>query len=214
MRNKKSPKKDAAGKCVDAIPKHILEYHTDKDRCRCLFYLPLCCSLDDLIWHYRTEAWHSFEACLNMLGSTLELVVGDLNPGKKPGSPQIKRSTHQFCMPNTTILEACNDFDTNREVLDAATDFNALYSEVCTIANNLKKFKTKNKTKESNFFGVLARYDFALRYGYKRMKALEFPQFCLWPDKLHLHAGAYQGAKAFWEYMGLEKNISSPTITE
>lgn len=202
---KKFPKKNAAEKCVDAIPKHILEYHSDKDRCRCLFCLPLCCSLDDLIWHYRTEAWHSYEACLNMLDSTLELVVGDLNPGKSPDSNKFKRSTHQFCMPNATIREACNDFDKNRTVLEAATDFSALYSEVCKIAKNLRKFKVKNSTKESNFFGVLASYDFAVRYGYKRMKALEFPQFKLWPDKLHLHAGAYEGAKAFWEYLGLDK---------
>ena len=217
MGNLKSPKTTAGKeKCVDAIPKHILEYDGDKDRCRCLFCLPLCCSLDDLIWHYRTEAWHSFEACLNMLESTLELVVGDLNPGKTPDFHPFKRSTHQYCMPVETVSEACKEFDQNRKELDAATDFESLYSTVRQIAKGLKKIKTRVKSnklkrpKESTFFGVLACYDFALRFGYKRMRALDFPLFNLWPDKLHLHAGAYKGAEAFWKYRGLDKKYLKP----
>lgn len=207
----KSPKKTAGDeKCLKAIPKHILDYNNDKDRCRCLFCMPLCCSLDDLIWHYRTEAWHSFEACLNMLDSTLELVVGDLNPGKSPDAPPFKRSPHQFCMPNVTIREACREFDRDTENLDASTNFESVYKEICEIEKGLPKLSVRNQKSKSTFFGVLARYDLALRYGYKRMKELEFPLFNLWPDKLHLHAGAYIGAKAFWKYKGLDKKYLKP----
>lgn len=162
-----------------------------------------------MIEEYKNVGWCQLEACVSMLNSMLELIVGDINEGKDYCIPPFKRSTHQYCMPRETIMEACKLFYLHEKELAEAADFESLRQTVYNIA---ERYLPKNVSKRSkkNQFGHLACYDFCMRYGYHRMENSLHPDFNLYPDNVYLQAGALIGAKALWKLYRLDKSLLKP----
>lgn len=161
-------------------------------------------SIDKLIADYKSTRWCQLEAYVSRLSTVLDLVVGKVNEGKSDFIPPFRRSSHQYCMPNKTVIAACRLFIQKQEELAKATDFEQLRQTVSVLAQeNLPRCVSKRS--EGNQFGWLAIYDFAMRYGYHRMGNSIHHDFNLYPGSVYLHAGALTGARALCDGGKLNK---------
>lgn len=175
-----------------------------KTKCCSPSSLPLGLPIEILIEDYRSVHWCQFEACISMLSTVLDLIVGEVNEGNSDCIPPFKRSTHQYCMPNKTVMAACDLFSQKQDELATATDFEQLRQVVFKLTDEHLP-RNVRKGSDSNQFGWLACYDFAMRYGYHRMGNLIHKDFNLYPRSVYLHAGALVGAKALCDCKKLNK---------
>lgn len=112
---------------------------------------------------------------LERFDSILDCICGKLNnPFFKDGNKFYRRCRHQAHLTNIAIEKATETLEELRNELELSKDFDALLLKVNSI--------------QISGFGPLAKYDFCVRFGYKRG---------LKPDKfVYLHAGTRDGAKA------------------
>jgi hypothetical protein len=89
--------------------------------------------------------------------------------------PNGKRHPHQYRIPRTALVESCDSLLLNLPRLRAARNFDELFDLVRQIIGPI------------HGIGQLAIYDTALRVG---------ARFNLSPERIYLHAGTRQGARA------------------
>lgn len=112
-------------------------------------------------------------------------------------------------MPNKTVIAACELFVQKQDELSKATDFEELRQKIYNLTEEYLP-RDVRKNSESNQFGWLADYDFAMRYGYHRMGNQLHKDYNLYPKYLYLHAGTLTGAKALSDNKQLAKKWLNP----
>lgn len=123
-------------------------------------------NLDDVVKDYQKKHFDNLESFLRDLkGNIQDCVYGPFS--------KYKKHPHQWRIPNRILNETVRDLQKKASDLNATTNFPELY--------NLVK-----ETKKGGY-GLLAIYDFAIRYGFS--KGIE-------PEDVYLHAGTLEGAKA------------------
>lgn len=125
--------------------------------------------------------------------SILDCICGRQNNEENIKKRKFKRHPHQYRMPTSTILAVNKLLQKERSHLQDIKDFDSLHDEVKSC---IKKYNI-NKSKVIKGFGNLAIYDFSLRFG---------KQLGLYPDKVYVHAGTWDGAKAL-EKLNVLKTI-------
>lgn len=122
-------------------------------------------SLDDVVKDYRKKHYDNLEAYLQGLnGNICRCVSGPLRNHKK--------HPHQRRIPNEILNEGVCRLEKKKAELAAARTFPELYAIVEGIG--------------VPGYGLLATYDFAIRYGFSNGVV---------PEDVYLHAGTLEGAK-------------------
>lgn len=166
-------------------------------------------SIEDLIKDYKAHHYFQLEKGISRLSSVLDLILGAVNESQSKLTPPFTRSTHQYCMPNKTVIAACELFAQKQNDLAEAQDFEHLRQTVYNLAEEYLP-RDVRKNSDSNQFGWLAIYDFAMRYGYHRMGNQLHKDYNLYPQSLYLHAGTLIGAKALSDNKQLNKKWLKP----
>lgn len=112
-------------------------------------------------------------------------ICGEANISKDPDDNKFCKNPHQFRMPSQTVKAA-------REVLEKAgldeeTDFEGILRKV------IDAVRKDGVSEGVPNFGVLACYDFTLRYAYQRG---------IKPEYVYVHAGTAKGLKYLETYLG------------
>ena len=132
-------------------------------------------TLSELIESYKVEWKGSLENHLTKFDTITDCVCGAIGNIDAPhDGPFIRKGSHQYCMPTATINEIVPRLNKVKSM--NFVDFDELYDYVENASNGV------------NYYGDLAKYDFSLRYGFKRG---------LKPEKyVYTHRGASDGAEA------------------
>lgn len=123
-------------------------------------------SLDDIVKDYKKLHYDNLEVYLEGLNGKIHNCV--FGPIKN-----YKKHPHQRRISRETLDNAVCSLEKKKEELAAAKTFPELYAIVEGI--------------EISGYGLLARYDFAIRYGFNKDIA---------PEEVYLHSGTLEGAKA------------------
>lgn len=122
-------------------------------------------SLDDVVKDYRKKHYDNLETFLRDLkGDICKCVYGPFD--------KYKKHPHQRRIPNKVLKKVIYQLEKNRVELAGAKTFPELYSIVDGI--------------EVPGYGLLATYDFAIRYAFGKG---------IVPEDVYLHAGTLEGAK-------------------
>ena len=132
-------------------------------------------TLSELIESYKVKWKGNLENHLTNFDTITDCVCGAVGNMDAPHpAPFIRKGSHQFCMPTATINEIVPRL--NNVKSKNFVDFDELYDYVEEVSKGVEDY------------GDLAKYDFSLRYGFKRG---------LKPEKyVYTHRGARAGAEA------------------
>ena len=137
--------------------------------------LPSATSLSELINLYKQKHKNNLEKYLLRFDTITDCVCGGVGNTDAPHpAPFIREGSHQYCMPVATINEVVPRL--NEVKSKSFADFDELFAYVDSLSRGVDNY------------GDLAKYDFSLRYGFKRG---------LRPEKyVYTHRGAGIGASA------------------
>ena len=128
-------------------------------------------TLDDLVEQYKKDNMQGYHRWLGKFHDIIDCICGEVGNSVPPINRKYKKNSHQYRLSNTTIEKAFDILKSIRK--DDFNSFESLYDFVRNI--------------NVNGFGILASYDFALRYGYSRGIK---PQ-----NYVYIHQGTKKGAQ-------------------